>query len=68
MTPEFDNTAQLNIAFAAGRARKLEQPEHGGRHPGSGCSRAGRDGRAWGRTLLVSAFMTGMRLERTLQP
>ncbi len=69
MTPEFDNTAQPDIAFAAGRARKLEHSEHGAGIPVRGAAAWGATaGRVRAGTLLASASMTGMRLERTLQP
>jgi hypothetical protein len=65
---EIDNTAQLDIAFAAGRARKPEHSEHGVTIPVRGAAARGAMAAHRAGTLLVSAFMTGMRLERMFQP
>ena len=59
MAVESDNT-QPDIAFAAGRARKLEHSEHGAGIPVRGAAaRGAMAGRVRAGTLLVSTCMTG---------
>ena len=68
MTPEFDNTAQLNTALRQGVHESLSIMSTGAGITVRGAAARGAMAARGAGTLLVSAFMTGMRLERMLQP